>query len=245
MSYCVNCGVELDKSATKCALCSAPVINPFEPEPVAAMPYSERLEIPSGVRRKYVSFIITIVLLIPNIVCLLINFLFPSSGIWSIYVASSSILFWILFILPFIIECKSGSRAESRSKKLYPHTLISLDTAATLLYVFVFYMAKHGSGWYLPVAVPMILLLFAGVEFLAIWSQQKKREWPSVSIAVFSEIGIYSLCSGYLIDRYTSTATAFEVALIILLSCASLIVFFSAVAHSKRFRAWLSRKFFV
>ena len=28
MSYCVNCGVELDDSAKKCALCSTPVINP-------------------------------------------------------------------------------------------------------------------------------------------------------------------------------------------------------------------------
>ena len=30
MSYCVNCGVELDPSAKKCALCSAPVYNPKE-----------------------------------------------------------------------------------------------------------------------------------------------------------------------------------------------------------------------
>ena len=28
MSYCVNCGVELDNSAKKCALCATPVVNP-------------------------------------------------------------------------------------------------------------------------------------------------------------------------------------------------------------------------
>ena len=28
MSYCVNCGVELDKSLKQCPLCSTPVINP-------------------------------------------------------------------------------------------------------------------------------------------------------------------------------------------------------------------------
>lgn len=28
MSYCVNCGVELDSAAKKCALCETPVINP-------------------------------------------------------------------------------------------------------------------------------------------------------------------------------------------------------------------------
>ena len=28
MSYCVNCGVELDNSTLKCPLCDTPVINP-------------------------------------------------------------------------------------------------------------------------------------------------------------------------------------------------------------------------
>ena len=36
MSYCVNCGVELDASATKCPLCDTPVYNPKAPEPVDA-----------------------------------------------------------------------------------------------------------------------------------------------------------------------------------------------------------------
>ena len=30
MSYCVNCGVELDKTAKECALCNTPVMNPRE-----------------------------------------------------------------------------------------------------------------------------------------------------------------------------------------------------------------------
>ena len=33
MSYCVNCGVELDASAKKCPLCDTPVYNPKAPEP--------------------------------------------------------------------------------------------------------------------------------------------------------------------------------------------------------------------
>ena len=28
MSYCVNCGVKLEESLTKCPLCNTPVINP-------------------------------------------------------------------------------------------------------------------------------------------------------------------------------------------------------------------------
>ena len=31
MSYCVNCGVELDQTAQVCPLCHTPVINPKQP----------------------------------------------------------------------------------------------------------------------------------------------------------------------------------------------------------------------
>ena len=48
MSYCVNCGVELDDSAKKCALCGAPVLNPYldEPEEALPPPYPDRLALP-------------------------------------------------------------------------------------------------------------------------------------------------------------------------------------------------------
>ena len=31
MSYCVNCGVELDKTCSVCPLCNTKVINPNQP----------------------------------------------------------------------------------------------------------------------------------------------------------------------------------------------------------------------
>ena len=32
MSYCVNCGVELEASLRECPLCHTPVVNPVEAE---------------------------------------------------------------------------------------------------------------------------------------------------------------------------------------------------------------------
>lgn len=49
MSYCVNCGVELDASAKICPLCNTPVINPKVLEQAAKENYREP-ETPS--RRK-------------------------------------------------------------------------------------------------------------------------------------------------------------------------------------------------
>ena len=47
MSYCVNCGVELEKSEKRCPLCGVEVINPAQPpedkEP-RQRPYPNRIE---------------------------------------------------------------------------------------------------------------------------------------------------------------------------------------------------------
>mgnify|MGYP000567988434 CR=1 FL=1 len=85
MSYCVNCGVELDDSAKKCALCGAPVLNPYldEPEEALPPPYPDRLALPEGTNRRYIAFLVSMVLLIPNLICGVANLLILDSGVWS------------------------------------------------------------------------------------------------------------------------------------------------------------------
>lgn len=38
MSYCVNCGVELDSTASFCPLCRTPVVNPRQPVDTGSSP---------------------------------------------------------------------------------------------------------------------------------------------------------------------------------------------------------------
>jgi len=53
MSYCVNCGVELDATATKCVLCDTPVYHPQKKvEPNAVSPFSDIPEIPQNMKKK-------------------------------------------------------------------------------------------------------------------------------------------------------------------------------------------------
>lgn len=111
MSYCVNCGVELDDSAKKCALCGAPVLNPYldEPEEALPPPYPDRLALPEGTNRRYIAFLVSMVLLIPNLICGVANLLILDSGVWSAYIVSSSLLFWVFFIVPFLMENRGRS----------------------------------------------------------------------------------------------------------------------------------------
>ena len=53
MSYCVNCGVELDASLGKCPLCNTPVINPSKLEEITrTSPYPKESGQVDVVKRK-------------------------------------------------------------------------------------------------------------------------------------------------------------------------------------------------
>ena len=103
MSYCVNCGVELDESAKKCALCSTAVINPNikQEDKQVPHPFSSEILVPESVKTRFVASVISVIILIPNIVCFFSNFAFFNETFWSLYVMSTSFLLWLVFLFSF------------------------------------------------------------------------------------------------------------------------------------------------
>lgn len=233
MSYCVNCGVELDSSAKICALCSTPVINPniktTEPAPV---PYPDKYMIPPKVRRRYAAFLATMIMLIPNIVCVLVNLLVPRSGKWSIFVVASSALLWMMVFLPMLM------------KKTRPFILLTVDAVALCLYIYVFYAIYRQEGWFTGLVFPLIAGLYVIIAGMIKWLR-KKRDWVKIAINVFLSIAVYSLYADFFISRFYEAERPLGVSLVIAASCIALIIFFKFVEKNKRFRAWLTRKFFV
>ncbi|MGI6773339.1 MAG: DUF6320 domain-containing protein [Acutalibacteraceae bacterium] len=233
MSYCVNCGVELDSSAKKCALCATPVINSKaeikEPCPV---PYPDKYMIPPKVRRRYASFLATVIMLIPNIICVLVNLLVPNSGKWSIFVVSTSALLWMIVFLPMLM------------KKTRPLLMLTVDAVALCLYVYVFYAVYKQQGWFMGLAFPLISGLYVLVGGMLLWLRVK-RDAIKVTINVFFCIAVYSMYADFFISRFYGFKNILGVSLIIASSCIALMLFFKFVEKNKRFRAWLTRKFFV
>lgn len=235
MSYCVNCGVELDKSAKKCALCDTPVYNPNEKataEPPST-PFSQTAVIPKGVKKRFIALIISFIILIPNIVCFFVNMFFLEWQLWFVYVLATSVLVWVMFVFPFF------------SKKLHPYLMWGFDSVAVALYVFVCYgKSSIGGKWYLVIALPVIVAVSLCVWYFIYWSRQRKRHWTSEMLHIFIDLVVTFTVLG--VSSYIYGALVLcECAIIIDLCCFALTFFFLYANKSKRVRAWLAKKMFV
>lgn len=233
MSYCVNCGVELSTSASTCPLCDTPVINPNIKEQIKEAPaFPERIELPKSTKNKYSAIIISIILLIPNLVCVLTNVLLSPEKPWSIYVIASSAIAWFLLIFPFLMK----------SKRKYL-TLI-IDTLATAAYIFIFYYYNsEQSGWFWTLALPLVAGFFGFVAILTAYFS-KKRTLNKSLIAVFgilTAMNVYT-CTVINVNIYSAVAT--YVTMILGVSCLIFMLFFVAADKNDKLKAWLSRKFF-
>lgn len=235
MSYCVNCGVELEEAAKKCPLCNTPVINPnIKINEEVAASYSDKIaEIPESMKKRFTAFIITMVMLIPNIVCFLVNIIFRYDYTWVWLLNATSVLIWAFIVLPLMWNKKAG----------IVHVLI--DAAVAMGYAYVIYYIEKGSGWFLECAVPIIIVLAALFGFFIEWVKRIKPHWTYVCIALFTEIILASVPIEITIVHYIKGTYMPTVSLIISASCVAIIAFFIAVASNKKLKAWLDRKFFV
>lgn len=234
MSYCVNCGVELDASAKKCVLCSTPVVNPNIQIPQETKkPFSDELIIPKTMQKKFIAFIITMILLIPNIVLFLVNVFFLSEQYWSLYVFATSVLLWALTVLPFYM------------KKPNPYVIWAVDSVVFLAYTCFFRMMGHAKAPVFYSVSGIILTVSLLTLILIIWLRTKKRDWSAVVIHILADSVLSSLISGCIVSVLADNMKFLVVGIIVALCSLSLLGFFIYCNHSRHMRAWLKRFFYV
>ena len=131
MSYCVNCGVELAPSEKRCPLCGVEVVNPAKPwtEP-EALPYSDNAERIRRIDRRYLAGLISLVLLIPAIVCMFCDILDGRLS-WSLLVTGALLNVFVIFLVPMMLHRPSAL------------LLIALDTVSTSAYLLLIRIRKR------------------------------------------------------------------------------------------------------
>ena len=126
MSYCVNCGVELDATLKDCPLCNTPVINPQElvkaqkrtPFPVEKVPVEM-------IKRKDMGLLVSIVLVAIALTCTGLNLLVFNKTYWSVTVVGACFLLWVI-LLPEIIY-----------HKLNIYLAVLFDGLAVIIYLYL------------------------------------------------------------------------------------------------------------
>ena len=234
MSYCVNCGVELDATAAKCVLCDTPIYHPEKKVEIDAVaPFSDIPEIPQNMKKKFGALIASYILLIPNIVCFFINIFTSPENLWFIYLGSTSLLIWVVLVFPFL------------SKKLHPYMMWAFDTVAVALYTYVFQSQNFGGEkWYFSIALPIILIVSACVLAFIYWDRRRRHHWTSKVQHVFVDL-VISLSVASLCTYLSNHVVTAEVFLVLDACCLALLFFWLYANKSKKVRAWLSSNVFV
>lgn len=230
MSYCVNCGVELDESASKCALCSTPVINPNIRVPVNdEKPFSDELHIPRGIKKRFIAMVLTVAIVIPDIVMFFLNVFFIKNGYWSIYVFFTSCLVWILGVVPLFV------------KKVNPYIVWGTDSAAVLLYTYVMHLTVGGNSAVFKSIICIMVITSLSVFVTIAWLRTKKRHWTSVVVLELCLGVVASFLSGGATALFTGKFTIFVIGTVISVCLLVLTAFFIYCNRSKSVRAWLNK----
>ena len=191
MSYCVNCGVELDKTAVACPLCHAIVANPFEPVDILSpKPFpTQRGEVLPPSRRE-LALLLTAMFFSVGICCGLLNIFLQSERVWSLYVIGAMVMLWIWLVPPLLMR---GMHLCLR---------LLLDVAAIGIYVFLISVDLDGRDWFLHLALPITLLGGAVMLFLGLMLQGGKRSILSSVTLIIGSIGVFMVGVELFIDRY-------------------------------------------
>ena len=192
MSYCVNCGVELEKSEKFCPLCKTEVINPREPwrEP-RNRPYPKQIEtIAHQIDRRFFGVLATLVLMIPVLVTVICNLLLTGSVTWSGYVIGAIGLLFVVFVLPYFF------------KNPHPFWYALVDCLCVLGFLWLVETVSQ-TRWFWSLGMPISLTVSAMVVGItALFTCKKRVPMLTRVAAVFFGLGL--LC--VLIELFINNA---------------------------------------
>lgn len=211
MSYCVNCGVELDKTCSVCPLCNTKVINPNQPvDTVSPKPYPvDKGYVDSGIRKE-TAILMAVCLATTAVVCGLLNLFFYH--IFPLVLLCHRHLYRPVDFLP----------ADFLPTKAVFRITLLLDGLGIAMYFGIIAWLHPGNGWYTAIALPLIILGTLAVFFFAISMGHPRSSILSQAVILVAEIGIYSVCVELLTRRYYAVPMALSWSAIVL-TCAIII----------------------
>lgn len=233
MSYCVNCGVELDASLKSCPLCNTPVYNPKESGTVNAALEStfpkSRGEVEKVNRRDQIVFVSVLILTI-IVTCSLLNGLVYNHVWWSVPVNGICVLLWIFFISVLIAE------------KITIYAMLAIDAAAIGCYLYVISRLTKSSKWLTDIGLPILIVTFVLCELFILLSRKLPFSLLTGTLYFFLTIAGICVTIEVCVDLHFRGAVSLSWSAIVLTVCAIISVILAMALMMGRVRNTISKR---
>ena len=191
MSYCVNCGVELDVTATACPLCNTKIYNPNQPPATdVATPYATVKGHTEPVKTKEFTILTSTVLFVTSLVCLFLNNLNLQFGRWSYYVVGICAMLWI-FMIPVFFPRKANIYIQ-----------IALNGISIAAFLALVSWLHPNNYWYEHIALPIVGLGTILLEIICIFAIKLKSSMLMKTIISIAAIAIFCIVTEMVIDLH-------------------------------------------
>lgn len=231
MSYCVNCGVELDGALKECPLCNTPVINPRElSRQKTSSPFPEEKGAVETIRRKDLGILTSSILAATAVACGVLNLLVFTGVAWSLAVIGACLLVWVMMV-PLVIDSR---------QPIYLSLL--LDGVAVGLYLFMLSFLTADQEWMWGLGIPIVVLGTIIVELVTICIRKLPSSFLTNSLYVVNAVGLLCLGLEILIDRYMSGNIALSWSAVVLTVMACVDAMLITVLSRRRLRNEVRRR---
>ena len=231
MSYCVNCGVELDGALEECPLCNTPVMNPRE---LAGLkkpsPFPAEKGAVETIRRKDLGILTTSILGATAVACGLLNLLVFTGVAWSLAVIGACLLLWVMMI-PLVIDSR---------QPIYLSLLF--DGVATGLYLFMLSFLTADQDWMWGLGLPIVLLATVIAELLTVCIRSLPSSFLTNALYVVNAVGLLCLGLEILIDLYVARHIALSWSAVVLTVMACVDAMLITVWPRRRLRNEVRRR---
>jgi hypothetical protein len=193
MSYCINCGVELDNDMISCPLCGFAVGKTEIKETPDHSEYypSDIILLHKKETRRHIWELSGIITFSGIAVCTIVDIVIHKSMTWSRYADTSILASWICLTLTLL--------AFRKYFLIIPGLVITILAMLLLFNIF-----SPPVNWFFGIGLPLTLALFVAVSIVIIlWKVAHFRGFNILAIA-FVVLSGFCVISEVFIDKYLS-----------------------------------------
>ena len=233
MSYCVNCGLELNSNEKRCPLCSTPVINPnIDNKKIDLPPYPPKSEFMIERKIKHTTaLLISVVLCVPLLVCPLCDFLVQGNIAWSLYAILGIVLGWILIVPPILMQ----------------HDVVIkcawIDFLSIILFLYLINrIAPTSVDWFSTLSLPIICLLMIMFMLILVFCKVFNPRPVTIIALVIFMLGIFTVMVDILTNIFIGKGMTVYWSLPVVIACTAITVLLLVISRLTKLKAAIRKR---